>query len=136
MNKKETKENVKRHWLLYHIPSMSNIHRIKRDAIFVSNINTFKHELAKSLGAIMIKRFGDVKFNDKIIEAISLIDKEIATFGFTKNPSSFLTEAERNLRKGEPRRRVDLINLVTGDELEFETNHKILKKEGAITILI
>ena len=32
-------------------------------------------------------------------------------------------------------RRVDLINLETCDEFEFETDHKI-KKEGAVTIRI
>jgi hypothetical protein len=50
----------------------------------------------------------------------------------------FLTEAEKNRCKGEPVRRVDVVDLTTGDEIEIETDPKIQKfKNGeGITIYI
>lgn len=92
----------------YHIPSCGNIHRIKVDAVFFNIGNTDRHELKKAELAWQIKKSGQ----------------------------HFLTEAERNLKKGEPRRRIDLVNLSTGDEIEIETDVKRTKNDGVTTIYV
>ena len=119
----------------FHIPGHSNHHSIKRDAIFVSNSNTVKHELAKCLGAIMLQRYNDLKFNEEIIKALTLIDDEVNKFGFCKSPSSFLTEACPNIK---PERRVDLVNLTDATRYEFESlksEKKPDSKDGTLTII-
>lgn len=91
----------------YHTPSCGNLNSVKLDAIFISTANSYKHELKKFEICWEIKEQGQ----------------------------HFLTEAEKNRKKGDPVRRVDIVNLSNGDEIEIETNHKI-KKEGALTIYI
>lgn len=91
----------------YHIPSCGNLNRIKLDAVFYNIHNTREHELKKAELAWEIKKSGQ----------------------------HFLSEAERNKKKGEPVRRVDVVNLTSGEEIEIETDHKI-KKENATTIYI
>jgi hypothetical protein len=107
MNQQERKQKIKENWHKYHVPGMPNYTTLKRNAIFISVANSLKHELKKLEVCYELKSLG----------------------------KEFLTEAEKNTKKGEPRRRVDVVDLVTGDEIEIETNHKI-KKEGAITIYI
>ena len=48
MNKADIKKQIKENWFKYHIPSMSNIHRIKRNAVFLNRHNDLKHELKKA----------------------------------------------------------------------------------------
>ncbi len=107
MNQKERKERIKLNWYKYHIPGCTNIYRIKRNAIFISIANSLKHELKK-------------------LE----VCYELKSLGY-----EFLTEAEKNLKRGEPRRRVDVVNLTTGDEIEIETSRRV-KKKDCITIYI
>jgi len=120
----------------YHIKGQSNVHSVKKNVIFLNAHNTIKHELAKSLGAIMLHRFGDVKFSDDIKLALEWIQSEVCKFHFEKNRTDFLTEASPN---DEPDRVVDLVNLNEPipeyARFEFETNLKILKK-NTVTIYI
>ena len=127
---REQKKN--NNWFKYHIPGCSNIHRIKKNVIFISDTNTIRHELAKSLGAIMLSRFGDIKFNARMIAYLTIIDEEIKLMNFAKNPTDFLTEAVPN---SDSSRRIDLVSLKDCTHYEFETNHKI-KKDGAVTIYL
>lgn len=127
MNKKQEILIIKKNWHSYHIPGCSHIKTIKKNAIFISNSNSIKHELAKCLGAIMIKKYGDVKFPDTVIAAFDWIDKEIAKQGFINNSSEFITEATPNK---EPDRRVDLVDIKNNIRFEFETNHKVCKGDG------
>jgi len=116
----------------YHIPKQSHLYTLKKNAIFISNANTVKHELSKCVGAIMLKKYGDIKFTKQIIHLIRNIDYEIDQLNLVSNPSNFITEACPNK---EPNRRVDLVNIATDDRFEFETSTKI-KKENCITIYI
>lgn len=130
MNTKD-KKKMRKNWYKYHIPGMSGIHRLKKNAIFVSNANTINHELAKCLGAIMVNRFGDLKFTPKIKKCLYEIDKEVRKLGFVKSPSDFVTEAEPNSEN----RRVDLVELKNNTRYEFETK-KRERKENCITIYL
>lgn len=107
MNQKERKETIKRNWHKYHIPGCTPVHTLKRNCIFISTANGLKHELKKLEICYEIKKLG----------------------------GEFITEAVRNKKEDGKERRVDIVNLVTADEIEIETNHKV-KKPGAITIYI
>jgi hypothetical protein len=91
----------------YHIPGCGNLNTLKLDAVFFNAHNTKAHEMKKAEICFELLQLG----------------------------KHFLTEAEKNKCKGEPTRRVDVVDLSSGDEIEIETNHSI-KKEGAITIYI
>jgi hypothetical protein len=117
----------------YHIPGQPAHQTLKKNAVFISTHCTVKHELAKSLAAIMIKNFGDVYFNPNIIKAINEIDKEIKNLKMTKNECNFITEAVPNKDKT---RRIDLVNITTGDMFEFETNKKVNKGSDVTTIYL
>ena len=106
MTKKLTQTEMK-NYRKYHIPGCGNLNSVKLDAVFYNIHNLTKHELKKAEICWTIKKAGQ----------------------------HFLTEAERNKKKDMPIRRVDVVNLSTGDEIEIECNHKI-KKPGAITIYI
>jgi len=135
MNQIQKQQIIRKNYHSYHIPSMPHHNTLKRNAIFINNHNTLKHELSKSLGSIMISKYSEVKFTDKIREAINLIEEEVNKIGFVENHSEFITEACPN---EEPNRRVDLVNLNEPEtklgRYEFETTK--IKKEGAITIYI
>ena len=104
----------------------------KRNVIHVNNHDSLKHELSKCVGAIMLHRWGDVKFDWKVNDIISALCGAInMNFdGWVENHTDFLTEAWKSKD-----RRVDLVDLCTGNEFEFECDHKI-SKEGATTIYI
>ena len=125
-------EEINKTWRQYHLPGCSNIHRVKRNVIFISNSTSIRHEMAKTLGALMVHKFGDLKFNDKILKAFNTIEEEVNKMGFVKSRNEIITEAVPTNRKG---RRVDLVCLNTGIEYEFETSRKILK-EGSFTTYI
>lgn len=119
----------------YHVPGCSSNHNPKKNSISISDHNTIKHELAKSLGAIMLSRFGDIKFTKEIVTLLNCLEHEVNTIGFVKDHADFITESVPN---DEENRRVDLVNLNTDDRFEFETDHKIdkFKNKGGITIYI
>lgn len=108
MNQRERMQRIKENYNKYHIPGMTNIHRIKRNAVFISTANSLKHELKKLEICYELKKAG----------------------------KEFITEAEKNSRKGEAKRRVDIVDLVTGDIIEVETNKRIKKKDATFTIYI
>jgi len=116
----------------YHTPGCGNYIRRAKNAIFISRHNSIRHELGKCLGAIMVSRFGDLKFNQFIIDALIDIEYQVNSFGFTHNHHDFISEAVPNDRK---ERRVDLVDLVNSDEIEFETSKAISKKD-CVTIRI
>ena len=78
---------------------------LKKNAIHISTANSLKHELKKLEICYELKKLG----------------------------SEFITEAE--IRDSKPKRRVDIVDLSSGHEIEIECNHSI-KKQGAITIYI
>lgn len=132
MNKKEI---IRKHYNQYS-PNSDKGQRYKtckKNAVLINSKDTIKHELSKSIGAIMIHKYGDVKFDNNLIEKINIISEYISEILFSKwdeNHTDFITEAWPNTE-----RRVDLVNLRTNDHIEFETNKKI-KKDDAVTIYI
>jgi len=123
----KTDLQTRKHWDMYHPPSLSARHRVKKNVVFISNANTVRHELHKCIGALMYRRFGDIKTNAIINAAVRAIEDEILAFGFVKNPSHFISECTPN---SEPERRVDLVGLKENFRFEWENDHKIEKKEG------
>ena len=97
MNKKEKILNRKKNWCKYHVQSCSNLHRLKIDAIFISTANSLEHELKKLEVCYEIKKKGH----------------------------SFITEAERcKLDENKKKRRVDVVDIDSGEEYEIETDPK------------
>ena len=47
MNKKEIRAKIRHNWYKFHVPGCSNLHRIKRNAVFISPANSLAHEIAK-----------------------------------------------------------------------------------------
>ena len=91
MSKKEVIKNYHK----YHIPGCAHHKTLKKNAIFISTTNTIKHELAKCIGGIMLKRWGDISFSETVKGLINLLDKQIAK-EFQEWPeegSDFLTES-------------------------------------------
>ncbi len=128
--KKAIIENRKK----YRIQGGQNYQLRSLNAIYISPSNSVKHELAKALGAYMIRKYGDIKFTDYIIESLDQIelDVKMAMEGFAKEKDSFITEA---VIKSQPDRRVDLVRLSDNTRFEFECSKKI-KKEDCVTIYL
>lgn len=70
-------KKVTKNYNSYHIPGTTEIQRVKRSVVFLNRGNKVSHELAKSLGAIMLSKYGDLKFNKKIKKAIKKIEEEL-----------------------------------------------------------
>ena len=104
----------------------------KKNVIHIGSNELIRHELSKCVGAIMIHKWGDVKFDDRLIDDIKDMADGIESIfkDWDKDTTDFLTEAWSCKE-----RRIDLVNLKINDHIEFETNHKI-SKDGAITIYI
>ena len=93
MNQKQLLIQRRKKWFEYHIPGMTNLHRIKKNAVFISAANSLGHEMKKL---------------------------ELC-YGLRKLGREFITEAERNRKAGEARVKVDIVDLDTGKEWEIET---------------
>ena len=93
MNKKELMMTRRKNWYKYHIPSCGNLMRVKKNAVFLSAANSLKHEMRKAAICYALK----------------------------KQKHEFITEAERNRKRGESRVKVDIVDLDTGREYEIET---------------
>lgn len=119
---------------LYKIPGGANYQLRTKNAIHISPACSIKHEIAKCLGAYMIRKWGDVKFNQDILNALEVLDlaANAQMYDWPKIKGSFITEA---VIKKQPDRRVDLVVLDDNTHIEFETSKKI-KKEGAVTIYL
>jgi len=134
MNKLELKTERETTWKSYHVPSMPNYTKLKKNAVFLAANNTYKHEISKALGALMLIKHGDIKFTNELISSINHLDKcaKAAMEGFPKQKAEFITEAVPN---AEPNRRVDLVKLDDDTRIEFETNPKV-EKDNCITVRI
>lgn len=135
MSKKE-KRVISENYHKYHIPGMPHHNTLKRNAIFINRHNSIKHEISKCLGALILSRYSEVVFTDKIKEAINLIEEEVKKLNLIENHTEFITEACPN---SEPDRRVDLVNLKETEtklaRYEFETD-KTTKKSNSTTIYL
>jgi len=134
MNQKERKKEVEDNRKLYRIPSGANYQLRSKNAVYISPSNTLRHELAKSIGAYMLRKYGDIKFLDTLGHQLEQIEKTVKTImkEFPKDKSDFITEC---VPKREPERRVDLVRLSDNTRFEFETKSNI-KKNNCITIYI
>jgi len=130
----KTKLKIRHNYNQYHVPCCPRTHKLKKNAIFISTTNSVKHEMAKALACYMIKKWGEVKFSLEAIALLNLLDIRMAEDfeGWKENPSDFITEA---VKCSDSSRRVDVVNLNTGDEIEIETK-KSVKKDGAVSIYI
>ncbi len=111
MNKKDRIIKKTEVWKSYHIPSMPNYMRRPKNAIFISSANSYEHEL--------------LKFK--------------TCYEFRKEGIDFVCEAVRNKKDAKGHvRRVDIVNLNTGDEIEIEMTEKRAKRfegeEGVVVI--
>lgn len=91
----------------YHTQGCPNFVKRAKNAIFISASNSLPHETKKLEICYELRKLG----------------------------INFITEAVRNVKEDGKERRVDIVNINTGEEIEIETDHKI-KKEGATTIYI
>ena len=114
-------------WHKYHIQNQPAYYKCKVNHIAINSGNTLSHELMKCLCCIMIAKFGDIKITKQTIGLINQISLEVEKLGFSYNQGHFITEACRDDR------RVDVVNLTNGSEVEVESKSNITK-EGAITI--
>lgn len=95
------------------------MHRVKVDVVHFNRANTMAHELAKAIGALQLMLYGEITINQKVIEALRIIEKE--SIRDKHDFHKILTEANET---GKSNRRVDLVDLSMGEEYEFETDHK------------
>lgn len=99
----------------YHIPGNNEFTRRPKNAIFLNSSNNFSHE--------------EMKFK--------------ICYEFLSSGISFITEAARNTKdKRKKEKRVDIINLITGDEVEIINKHetdfeiKEYRENGVIPIIV
>ena len=116
----------------YHVSGCSKNLSVKQNAVFFNANNTIKHELSKALGALMLLKYGDIKFTAPLVLLLTEIQEEVEQMKIIGEPQGFITEAVPN---EENWRRVDLVALRDDTRFEFETNHKI-KKDNAVTIYL
>lgn len=91
---------IKEVWNKYHIKGHQNFMRQKIDAIFISNANTIEHEWAKHLICYKIRQASH----------------------------HFITEAAKNMKKGDDERIIDVVDLNSGLEYEIETDPQRAKR--------
>ena len=107
---------------------------MKANTINITNASKVNHELSKCLGAIMIHRWGDTLWSNKLKQLMNEIETETKRLfeGWDLNSTAFITEA---VPKKNPKRRIDLVELKRNCWLEFENDSKI-EKEGATIIYL
>ena len=59
-----------KNWRGYSPTAGNRLQSVKSNAIFVHNNNSVKHELAKCVSAIMLHKWGDVLYDEKLNDAI------------------------------------------------------------------
>ena len=94
MNKRDKIMSEKAIYNAYHIPGMSNLHRVKKNAIMISTANSYEHELEK--------------FN--------------ICYKLKGQYHNFITEAEKSINGVKYRR--DVVDITTGEVYEVETDPK------------
>lgn len=110
MNKREKMMIEKENYSKYHIPSCPSYMKRPKNAVFISTSNSLDHEILKLKTCYELRQLG----------------------------INFITEAVRNKKdeKGKSRR-VDIINLATGDEIEIEmTPHRAKRFEGEPGVIV
>ena len=135
MNKKDRLVKILTNYKKYHISGMPNYARPKKNTC--SPQGGLRHSMAIMLEAWCINKYGHhVDFTDIMREALQDIDDEVKKMELVPNKeeNSFVCEIVPNEIERHDRR-IDIVNLFTGDEVEVETNHKI-KKEGASIVYI
>ena len=131
-NKNMLSENNRK---LYKILSCANHQLRSKNAIYISPSNSIKHELAKTIGGYLLRKWGDIPFyNPELLNLLYKIEVCVNDLmkGFPKDKSDFITEA---VPINEPLRRVDLVRLSDDQRFEFETDKKV-KKENCCTIYL
>jgi len=115
MNKLQRKLKEKETYEKYHTPANNNFIKRTKNAVFLNPANSFSHEVKKL---------------------------EIC-YEFRKVGISFITEAVRNTKDRDGKyRRVDIVNLITGDEIEIINKHesdfeiKEYRENGVIPIIV
>ena len=119
----------------YHVLGCSSQHHPKINAVTFSKQESFTHILGKTIIGAMLKKYGQVNYDEELMLLVrridDLIEKELMK-DFVKDPHDFIMEAVPN---NNIQRRIDVVDLKTNDHYEAETDHTI-KKEGAITIKV
>lgn len=129
-----TTKTIPAYYRQYHIPGQPSHYSVKKNAIFISNANSLKHELSKFLACYMIKKYSDVKFTKELIEGINGLANifNIIFKDWKESHSEFITEACPNENKD---RRVDIVNLINNDRIEIETDHRIKKADDGKNVV-
>jgi len=111
----------------YKIPSGGNFQLRSKNAIYISPSNTLTHELAKTIGAYSLRKFGDIKFDKPLVLLIKNLEDyfKLLMKEFPKEKASFITEA---CPKQFPNKRRDLVKLEDNWIFEFETSPKRAKR--------
>lgn len=141
MNKKNkrSEDNRKK----YIIPGGSSYQIRSKNAIHISPSNSIRHELSKCVASYMLRKWGDIKFDEGLLVALKQLEGEVKRVmeGFPKEKSDFITECVPKLKTMKEigivnkNRRIDLVDLDKDDWYEFECNRKI-RKPNCITIYI
>ncbi len=105
-----------------------------KNAIFIHGKNTVRHELSKSLGGIMLRKWGDIEFSLKLKNLLIEVDKEVhrTMKEYPKNPEDFISEAVPLENR---KRIIDIVRTRDEQWFEWETQHDI-EKEDSVTIYI
>jgi len=125
MNKTEMISEKNRR--LYLSPAKSETLLRPKNAVFISSCNSLRHELAKTIGAYMLRKWGDIKLSKRTIGLLKQIESDInkEMKDFPIQSEDFITEA---VPKQDERRRIDLVRLRDNQWYEFETDKKVSKK--------
>ena len=109
-------------WKQYKVPSGTEIQRVKLDVVHFNKQNTLRHELAKALASIQLMFYGEITFNEKVKEALKLIESESIR---TKNDSHHIITEAQELNTGLRRDLVDISGGGNHGEIyEFELERR------------
>ena len=131
--------NIENNRKKYVVTEGSNFKFRSKNGVFFGNNEKINHILAKTLGGVMIIKWGDIKFTDEILIKIKDLAKAVETEfkAFPKVKRNFITEAVPKLKtlkdKGvNESRRIDLVRLEDEEWFEWE-NKKSENKDNSIT---
>jgi len=114
MNKKKLNFKENANYRKYHIPNMPNYVKRTKKAIHLNTHNNIEHERMKLELCYELQKSGCL----------------------------FITEAQRNTKKGEPVKIVDIVDLSTGTEIEIVNRHESdseiaqYRKDGVMVIIV
>ena len=127
--KKERQIEIEKNRRSFLVPGGNEYETRKKNAVFISTSNSIRHEVAKTIGGYMIRKYGDVKFSLALILLLKEMQIEVfrLTKGWEKSPDDFITECVPRKARN---RRVDLVKLSNLTYYEFETDINEKKKSG------